>query len=294
MTTTSAITYDPNAHYDIATVEVEYQPGWLMRIYQPQGPGPFPILMDVHGGAWTGGDRTQNERADRGLAASGLAVFAMDFRLGFDHPYPAQVQDVNLATRWTKAHAGEFNATAAGLGAMGTSSGAHTLLLSAMKPEDPRYNALPFPGDARASYVLLCWGVLDSWARYQYAKPLRDDGAARGGAGSGAHLAKSTEGYFRSEEAMKEGNPQLVLDRGEKVELPPALIIQGYPDNNVPKKIPERFFQSYKRAGGSIEIEWFPGAPHGFMRQASADTDRALEVMKGFIARQVAGVKVSA
>lgn len=275
-------------------IEAEYQPGWLMRIYQPEGPGPFPALMDVHGGAWTGGDRTQNDLANQALAASGVLIFAVDYRLGFQHPYPAQVQDVNLAARWFKAHAGEFKATAEGMGGIGTSSGAHTLLLSAMKPFDSRYNAFPHPGDARLSYVILCWGVLDSWARYQYAKPLRDDNAGRGGAGSANHLAKATEGYFVTEEAMKEGNPQLILERGEKVELPPALVVQGYPDSNIPKAIPERFVESYKKAGGSIEIEWFPGAPHGFMRNPSADTDRALEVIKAFIARQRAGVGVSA
>ena len=259
MATQAAITYDPKARCEVKVLEVEYQPGWAIRIYQPQGTGPFPALLDVHGGAWSAGDRTQNEGADRALAATGVVVAAPDFRVAPKHPYPGQVQDTNLATRWFKAHAPDFNATAQVLGGMGTSSGAHTLLLSAMKPGDPRYNALPFPDglelDARMAYVLLCWGVLDSWARYQYARPLLDD-ASRRAAGSAGHLATSTEGYFLTEEAMKEGNPQLVLERGEKVELPPALIIQGYPDNNIPKAIPERFFESYQKAGGNIEIEW--------------------------------------
>ncbi len=294
MATTAAISYDPKAQYEVEVLEVEYRQGYddrIVRIYQPQGPGPFPALIDVHGGAWSAGDRFQNEGADRALAASGLVVAAIDFRVAPKHPYPAQVQDTNQATRWFKAHAGDFNATAEGLGGMGTSSGAHTLLLSVMKPNDPRYNNLPVTEavglDSTMSYVLLCWGVLDSWVRYEYAKPLRADGP-RQGAGNGGHLASSTEGYFLTEEAMKEGNPQMVLDRGEKVELPPALIVQGFPDSNIPKPIPERFFESYQKAGGSIELEWFPGAPLGFLRDRSADNTRALEVIMAYIAGRIA------
>ena len=299
MATQAAVSYDPKARFEVRVVEVEYQPGWLMRLYQPQGTGPFPALLDVHGGAWSGGDRFQNEPADRRLAEMGILVAAPDFRIAPEHPYPAQVQDTHLATRWLKAHAAEFNGTAQGLGAVGTSSGAHTLLLSAMKPEDPRYGALPTLGvrssplrgasgpDARVAYVILCWGVLDSWARYQYAKPLRDDSAPRRASGNAAHLARGTEVYFLTEEAMQEGNPQMVLERGERVELPPALIIQGFPDTNIPKAIPERFYETYRKAGGSIEIEWFPGAPHGFMREMTPDTERALGVMGAFIARQL-------
>ena len=44
---------------------------WLVRIFRPQGEGPFPTLLDVHGGAWANGDRLMNETSDVSLAESG-------------------------------------------------------------------------------------------------------------------------------------------------------------------------------------------------------------------------------
>jgi len=149
MATTAAISYDPKAQYEVEVLEVEYRQGYddrIVRIYQPQGPGPFPALIDVHGGAWSAGDRFQNEGADRALAASGLVVAAIDFRVAPKHPYPAQVQDIHYGIRWLKANAARFNADPATVGGLGTSSGGHGIVLSAMRPYDLRYRALPLTG----------------------------------------------------------------------------------------------------------------------------------------------------
>src|SRR5919107_459743 len=91
--------YDPTAHYEVTTSDVEYRregdEPLLVRIYRPQGAGPFPMLLDVHGGAWTMSDRTGNEPMDQALAASGLVVAAVDFRLAPQHAYPASLADIN-------------------------------------------------------------------------------------------------------------------------------------------------------------------------------------------------------
>lgn len=115
----------------------------LARLYQPQGAGPFPALVEVHGGAWASGDRLNNAPLDEALAKSGIVVLAIDFRVPPAHRYPASIADVNYATRWLKAHATEFNSRRNLVGGLGTSSGAHQLLLSALKPADPRYAGPP-------------------------------------------------------------------------------------------------------------------------------------------------------
>jgi acetyl esterase len=229
------------------------------------------------------GDRTQNALIDRALAAWGMVVVALDFRVAPAHPYPAQVQDVHYAIRWTKAHATEMNVDAGTVGGFGTSAGGHTLLLAAMRPHDPRYAALPLPEapdvDSSVAYALLLWPVLDSWARYRYAQ-----------SGGPEHLVARHRDYFVTDAAMQEGNPQGVLDRGEAELLPPSLIVQPIPDRNIPREIPERFVAAYRAAGGTVELEWFPEEPHGFARQEGGQTERALEVMKRFIARQLAAI----
>ena len=104
--------YDPGARFDIAVSEVALRrtPAGRMlmaRIYQPTGAGPFPTVLDLHGGAWNRKDRFAEEPMDRALAASGLLVVAVDMTLAPEAPYPACVQDANYAVRWLKANAAE-------------------------------------------------------------------------------------------------------------------------------------------------------------------------------------------
>jgi acetyl esterase/lipase len=104
-------------------------------------------------------------------------------------------------------------------------------------------------------------------------------------------LVSATEDYFLTEDAMREGNPQLVLERGEAVALPPTLIVQGTADANVPMAIPERFVTTYRTAGGVIELERFPDMPHGlgrFVGWSEEGKARALARMKDFVASQLA------
>ncbi len=276
--------YDPTARYDVRVSEVNYRANmddaWPARVYQPQGPGPFPALLDVHGGAWNRGSYTDNQHMDEELAASGLVVVAIALRQAPKYPYPAQVADVHYATRWLKTHAPDFNADPRTVGGMGTSSGGHTMMLSAMRPHDPRYAVLTYPegGDADATllYVLAPWPILDSSVRYHFAQ---EHGRTA--------LVEATEAYFLTHDAMQEGNPQLILERGEKVEMPPTLIIQGTGDDNVPLSVSQRFTEVYRERGGSVELELFPDMPHGFARTPGPESDRALELMKAFVARQL-------
>ena len=286
MVSKQALAYDPSASYQVEVSELEYlrhgDEGWLVRIYQPVGAGPFPALVDVHGGAWNRGDRTHSDLRAPQLAATGVVVASVDFRLGPKHPYPAQVADVNFATRWLKAHAADFNANAASVGFWGASSGGHTIFLSAMRPNDPRYAAIPLAEggdvDATAQYLIGCWPIVDPHARYFFAQDTGND-----------RLVASSEAYFLTQDAMQEGNPHLILDRGETALLPPALIIQGTEDNNLPVPVTEKFAEAYSKAGGSMQFEIFQGMPHSFGAGEGPDADRALELMKTFIAAQING-----
>ena len=157
-------------------------------------------------------------------------------------------------------------------------------MLSALRPNDPRYSALPLPGgagtDAIVLYVICAWPVLDPYFRYLYAQEVGNN-----------RLAASSEGYFLTQDTMKEGNPQQILERREQVQvqLPPTIIVQGTNDDNVPMSIPERFIEAYWAMGGHIELEVFPGMPHGFGNTPGPESDRALGLMKAFVARQLTG-----
>ena len=271
------VAYDPAHKCEITVHDSEYQSGLAVRIYQPVGAGPFPGLVDVHGGVWTNGDRTANEVMDWALAESGIVVAAVDFRQSPDHPYPAQVADVNLATRWLKAHAVEFNADPDTVGGIAGSSGGHTVLLSAMRPNHPAYSYIDLPGsdaDATMKYLLLGWPIVDPYARYRFVQEMGND-----------RIIGLSEAYFRTTDAMKEGSPGQILQRGEEAVLPPTLIVQGTADNNLPVPVTERFAADYRKAGGDLELEMFPDMPHLFGNTPGPDSDRAIALMKKFASR---------
>ena len=279
-----ALSYDPKQSFGLDVTEVEYRRdlnvSWMARVYQPQGTGPFPVMLDVHGGRWNRGTRTNAEVMDRALAESGIVVASIEFRLAPDHPYPAQVADINYGTRWLKAHARDFNADPGSIGAIGSSSGGHGVFLSGMRPHDPRYAALPLDEapelDATLNYILACWPVVDPHARYLYAQETNNEG-----------LVAATNAYFTSSDGATEGNPHMILQRGEMVTLPPAIIIQGTEDDNIPVPATKEFAEAYRRSGGEIQLETFDGMPHGFGYRRGPETDRAVDLVKAFIARQL-------
>ena len=279
------VSYNPEKKYCVEVIDATYRKDdsgtWPVRIYKPEGDGPFPLLLDVHGGAWGAGGCADNEILDTALAQSGMVVVAVELRKTPAFPYPSQVMDVNFATRWAKAHAKRFNAVPEGMGGLGTSSGGHTLFLSAMRFEDARYNGLNLLEaqgvDARLSYVIGAWPVIDPYARYLYAGQNNRD-----------FLVQASLAYFGDVKTMKEGNPLLVLERGEPVDLPAALIIQGTRDTNLPILSADQFVKTYRKAKGVAELEWFTDMPHNFALKTGPETDRAIDVMKAFIARRLA------
>ncbi|MGE4047145.1 MAG: alpha/beta hydrolase [Acetobacteraceae bacterium] len=249
----------------------------LARIYRPEGEGPFPGVLEVHGGAWTSGDRFNNVSIAEDLAANGILVMSIDFRMPPVARYPDTVVDVNHGIRWLKAHAMEYGSRADLVGGLGTSSGGHLLLLNALRPRDPRYAATAMPGsdvDASLRFGIVCWPVADPLTRYRVMQQRGND-----------RLVQAHNQFWPSEADMEEGSPQHILDRGEAVSLPPMLIMQGTADSNLTDDMAERLAGSYRRRGGSITYESFPDQPHAFIPNAptAPDSVRALEMIRAFI-----------
>src|SRR5437867_8127951 len=280
------ITYDPTAKFDLKVTEVEFRRAvsgrmLMARVYQPQGVGPFPTLLDLHGGAWNNKDRFANEPMDRAVAASGVVVVAVDLTLAPEAPYPASVQDGNYGDRWLKASAAEGNGGAAKPGVRGSSSGGHVAELLGLRPRDARYNAIPFPAapnvDATVAYVATRSPISDTFARYQQAEKMRREG-----------MIKNNKTYFQPWDTIQEGNPQAILDRREAVTLPPLLIMQGALDDNVLPAVQEKFAASYRAAGGDCQLHVFEGCEHEWVAKPGPQTDRAHDMVRAFIARNLA------
>ena len=275
---------DTNNKYEVDVRDVEYQQlagkPWLARIYQPKGTGPFPTIVDVHGGAWHNGDRNSNAGIDEALAANGILVAAVDFRQPPEAGYPASICDINLAIRWLKLHAAEFNGTTI-VGAFGNSSGGHQVVLSALRPRHPSYSALPLPNhpeiNATLAYVIAGWPVICPLYRFHFAKEFNRQ----------EHIQAHID-YWRSEEAMAEGSPQTIIEHEQQIDLPPVLMLLKANDKNHPLEMQERFIASYRKRGGAIEVHTFDGLPEHRMvpSPSQPETMRAIDTITAFIRRQ--------
>jgi acetyl esterase/lipase len=258
--------YDPKARFDLKVSEVPFRKNaqgrqLMARIYQPQGAGPFPMVLDLHGGAWQRKDRLAEEPMDRAIAASGVLVVAIDMTL--------------------KTRARDWKGDPSTLGLYGSSSGGHVGELLGMRPNDARYNAIPLEGGAKAdtsiAYVATRSPISDPFARWEQAVRKPNE-----------NLQKASKAFFQPWESINEGNPQKILERKEKVVLRPLLIMQGALDDNVLPSVQEKFASTYRAAGGDVQYELFKDSVHEWVAEPGPQTTRAHEMVKAFIARQLA------
>ncbi len=281
--------YDPKARFELNVFEEPFRKTakgrqLVAKIYQPKGTGPFPVLLDLHGGAWNNKDRTANEPMARAIAASGVLVVSPDMTLAGEAPYPACVQDAHYAVRWLKMKAPGWHGDPSTLGILGSSSGGHVGQLIAMKPRDPKFAAIPLAEapqlDASIRYLATRSPISNTVARYEQAEKMKRD-----------HMIKNNQNFWKPWDTINEGNPQQILDRKEHGRLPPLLIMQGGLDDNVLPALQEKFVASYRAAGGEVRLEVFEGCEHEWVKDPGPMTDKAHEMVKAFIARNLAGAR---
>lgn len=283
--------FDPAGPHEVRFADVEYaRPDGtplLARVYRPVTPGPWPALVDVHGGAWSYLDRNADAYIDRALAACGMVVVALDFRQGADR-FPASIRDVLNGVRFVRGHAAELDAATDRLGVIGGSSGGHLCLLAALCPQDPEFQeeAADAQGDASVDYALALWPIANPLARYRYLEPLL--------AGfppsphdpwfDPARLRAAQESHFVDEATMLRASIPRILRAGEFQRLPPVWIAHPEHDRNVTLAMTEDLVAAYRAAGGRAVLEVFPDVGHAFANFPGPAADHGIARMAAFCA----------
>lgn len=266
-----AATAPKTFEYAVDVEDVEYlrhgDTPRLARLFKPRGAGPFPALIELHGGAWCLGNRQQDDSINEQLARGGIVVAALDFRVPPDATYPGSLVDINYGIRWLKAQAASLSIRPEMVCTFGISSGGHQAMLLGMRPQDSRYSSISLSGggaiDASVRGVIMGAPVIDPLGRYRYAKQLKESGKS---CPEFVDLVLPLhDKYWKTEDAMAEGNPVQALERGERVELPPVLYIQDTRDIVHPRHQLERFVELYRKAGGEVDLELFEGAGDAFV-----------------------------
>lgn len=232
-------------------------------LYRPPGSG-FPAVVDVHGGRWINNDRFNNREIAVHLAQNGIAVLSIDFRMPPEAGYPGSVHDIHYGVRWLKLNAARFGIRPDAIGGLGTSSGGHQLLLTALIPDAKPYGQHELTQaksphiDAGIPFLIVGWPVSDPVARFAYAEQHRLN-----------ELIDAHKQYWKPLSLMENGNPTKILETVAFTSLPSLLLIQGKADENFDYRMNEAFVDAYRRVGGSADFVLYDDEPHAFMTRNS-------------------------
>jgi len=135
-----------------------------LDIYRPRGTdlANAPVLVQVHGGGWTIGDKSQQGLILMNrLAERGWVCVAMNYRLAPKHPFPAQIIDVKKAIAWTKENIASYGGDPSYLVITGGSAGGHLSSLAALTPHVKEYQPGFEDADTRVSACVPFYGIYD-------------------------------------------------------------------------------------------------------------------------------------
>ena len=196
----------------------------LLDIYQPRSPreGGFPVLLQVHGGAWMIGEKEQQAKPLMyHLAERGWLCVAINYRLSPSAAFPAHIIDVKKAIAWVREHIGEYGGNPDFIAITGGSAGGHLSSLAALTPNSPEWQPGFEEADTRVQAAVPFYGVYDFLDRNDIRTEM------------------SMEGMIadRVMQCTREENPEL-WDRGSplshvRADAPPMFVIQGTHDSLV-------------------------------------------------------------
>lgn len=211
--------------------------------YVPDGKGPFPLAIIVHGGGWTAGDKAIEwvQPLFRPLEEGGFAWVSINYRLTGQAPYPAMIEDTYAAIRWVRKNAARLKADTKRLALIGESAGGHIVA----------YVGARGRGDTSVA------AVVDFYGPHDLNRQVKDRDA-----GDPARIAKqlfnATPGAG-IEQSLREASPIEYVHRG----MPPFLFIHGTDDKSVPVNQSPLMCDKMKAAGARCEVFIIEGAPHG-------------------------------
>jgi alpha-L-fucosidase 2 len=209
--------------------------------FVPEGPGPFPTCILVHGGGFVRGDKqTYIKPLFAPLSAAGFTWFTINYRLAPEHRWPACAEDVETAVRWVKSHAKEYKVDASRIALIGESAGGHLV---------------SYVG-ARSGKELGLAAVVPFYAPHDLEFQVKSRNA----------LGESMQGLFGltelNDDAWKRlqgASPSTYVRAG----MPPYLLIHGDKDQQVPYAQSTRFQEQMKAAGNSCELITIAEGAHG-------------------------------
>ena len=239
---------------DVVYQQVEGFTPQIVDIYVPQGRGPHPLVLYIHGGRWAVG-HTRHLAAFQNfpavlasLAAEGFTVASLEYRLSGEARFPAQLQDAKAALRFLGKHAVEYKIDPKRVGVLGASAGGQLAALTALTCHDTGLD--PAAADDVCPTAAAIW-----YGAFDYA------GVTVSPAGkAGATLLLGCDGVC-SAERIRTASPITYMDAKD----PPFLLIHGDGDKLIPIQQSRDGEAALRKAGVPVEAIYIPGVDHSFI-----------------------------
>jgi alpha-L-fucosidase 2 len=239
--------------------DVEYaRPGGkpvLLDLHVPDGPGPFPAAILVHGGGFDEGSKSTNMRPTFDLLANaGFAWFSINYRMAPEFRFPQAREDMDNAIKWVKAHAAEYHLKASKIAIMGESAGGFIV----------NYAGTHYTPETRVAAVVDIYGAVDY---VKQAIERRDHPERFNMVSINKHVANGGGiRFFGADQPDDAGlaklraiSPIFAVHKG----MPPFLCIHGTKDDQVSYEQAPAMCEAMHQVGASCDLITVEGGGHG-------------------------------
>jgi acetyl esterase/lipase len=247
----------------------------------PEGSGPPPVVVFLHGGGWRLGSRHGAGPAFAGqsptpferVAQAGVAVASADYRLSGEATWPAQLHDAKAAVRWLRSRADELGIDGDRVAAWGESAGGHLAELLGLVSDPGLEGDVGVTGPSSAVSAVVAWYApsdVRAVATDTGADPL--DPATREAQLLGAPAPEVPD-------AGAQASPVSHVSPA----APPYLLLHGAADRFVPCVQSERLYDALLEAGVEVELDVLADAGHMWLGSADAAQramDRTVDVLR--------------
>lgn len=266
-------------------------PSQTLDVFTPQGAGPFPVVLNIHGGAFKMGSKEMLDApVARGLLKAGVAVVSVNYRLSGEARFPAAVQDVKAAVRFLRANASTYRINPNGIVAFGQSAGGNLASMLGASAQVAEFDDPKLGNPAVSSQVQ---GVIDWFGPSDFLQMDAQAQAQGCGARDATHgLADSPESLYLGAtiatvpHLAAKSNPITYLSAA----APPYLLQKGSLDCTVPVGQSTLLFQALQAKKVPSELVMLDGAGHGDRGQTGQFTNEAnVARVVAFVLRAVAG-----
>ena len=227
------------------------------------GNGPFPVVVFLHGGGWSEGNRQEMNHFIEGVAGLGYVGVTVEYRLVPAARFPAQIEDCKAAVRWLRANAAKFRINPERIGVVGFSAGGH---LASMLGVTGKNDGLEGAGgnpdqSSRVQAVVSFFGLTDFSTR-DWPSDL-ENGVIE--PFLGGSFANHADEYRRA-------SPITYVTS----DAPPFLFFHGSEDKLVPVDQSKRLGEKLRNAGVFVEVNVLEGEGHGFTDATNQKTMRRM------------------